>query len=227
MTTPDYSGFTGFDGSRISGAARDFVSLDRRDGVERFETHFRQQGQQQATQLAKELCNTLLVNIDRPLLDLDEALRVFRPNAPAQRAYAEGMCAQLAYHADALRGIVALRDLGLPASAIADGRLAPVSATDMPNHQCVKLAEQFDDISGRLSQHAGVDLPARLHQRQWSAERAADDAAGFASPPTPPTVANRRSQPGNAGTGMRGRPGTPGGRHDGSNHSSRRGFGRS
>jgi hypothetical protein len=137
------------------------------------------------------------------------------------------MCAQLAYHADALRGIVALRDLGLPASAIADGHMAPVSATDLPNHQCVKLAKQLDDVSSRLSQHAGVALPARLHQRQWSAEPTANDAAKFASPPTPPTAANRRSQPGNAGTELHDRPGTPGGRHAGSTHSSRRPYGRS
>jgi hypothetical protein len=227
MLTPDHSGFIGFDGARIAGTSRDLLALDPVNGVERFEAHFRQEGGRHAAQLVRELCNTLLLNVDRLLFDLDEALRTFTPSTPAQFAYTEGFCGQLAYYADALRGVVALRELSLPSTGVINGDPALVSASDMPHQECLTLAENLDDISGRLSSQAGIALPARLQQRQWSVAPSRTDTAGKAARPRPTPASDGQSHSRNVGKGLDIRPGTAGGRHVTGADPHRRGHGRS
>jgi hypothetical protein len=213
MTTPDGSGFTGFDGARVAEAPADFIGLNSADGVERFKAHFYSEGRRHADDLTNELLMAGLLYSGQVPFDLTEAIAGFRADNFAQQCYAAGLCLALAHHSNLLRGVVALRELGLSAGYLkADSRLTD-RASDLPGDQCLEVADMLDTISGKLSIRAGNDLPWQLRRAGWSVEAPSLDADVLAtSPPLPSQSAD--SGPAVRKSALQPPPGTAAARHN-------------
>ncbi|WP_406639136.1 hypothetical protein [Amycolatopsis sp. WGS_07] len=208
---PRHHGFRGFDGVAIAGTNGDLVALDRLNGRDRFEAHFRGAGEEHARRIAQELCDTAPAT-GRPALDLDEAIATFTPTEEAHVAYTAGLSGGLAYQSDLLRAIVSLREQHHLSSSIIVGSAPTLaSASDMTNAQCLAAADYLDDISGRLAQRAGIDPPWRVQDRQQVAAQSRADTP--AHPSQQQAAAGRHSRRSDPPNGLKSRPGTAGGRH--------------
>lgn len=200
MASADPSGFVGFDGMRVLGTRKDYIAVDKTNGIARFEDHFTSEGFRHADGIAKELVMAQIVHGDHSIIDYDSSVQSFgSATTAAQQCYAFGLCSGLAYHADVLRARVAVRDLGVSA----DFGHATNPSSDLDNAGCLAVARQLTILATQLSHQAGIPLPKRLehrvsaeaatHGHQPGRAAASDERAGTAE------QTNSSARPGTAG----------------------------
>lgn len=205
MTTPNRDGFVGLGGRNVPPAAADFIAQKPGDESDRFTAHFRQVGVRHADILTRDFLALWVQSAVQPPSIAAAGIGDFTADTPAKREYTAGLCAQLAYNADAMRGIVALRQLQLPP----DYRNATFPAADLPSQECLAAASALAGLSGNLATALGIDPPPRLQARHWQP----NTAQQHARPASGSSVVDQRAQP--AGTALQPPPGTAAARHGG------------
>ncbi|MFI9811459.1 hypothetical protein [Saccharothrix variisporea] len=156
--------FSGFDGARALPPPSSVLTDDPATMGLVVERHYRGEGVRHASLLTREMVISTVVGLD---YDLAGAVAAFTAPDRFQKAYAQGLCDQIAEHAAEIRGFVAMADLALGTPGFGE----PASLSQLlTREQTLRVASTLEDLSGHLALRAGVELPWRLGVVGWMAK---------------------------------------------------------
>lgn len=156
--------FSGFDGARVLPPPSSVLSDDPATMRLMVERHYRGEGVRHASLLTREMVMSAVVGLD---YDLTGAVAAFSAPDRFQKAYAQGLCDQIAEHAAEIRGYIAMSDLALGTPGF--GEPASLSLL-LTREGSLRVAGTLEDLSGHLALRARIELPWRLSVVGWMAK---------------------------------------------------------